>query len=39
MKDDEIEDLFKYGWLDTGIAIVLALLALVALSFFAGYLI
>jgi hypothetical protein len=38
MKDDEIEDLFKYGWLDTGIAIVLALVALVALSFFAGYL-
>jgi hypothetical protein len=38
MKDDEIEDLFKYGWLDTALAIVLALLALVALSFFAGYL-
>jgi len=38
MKDDEIEDLFKYGWLDTSIAIVLALVALVALSFFAGYL-
>lgn len=38
MKDDEIEDLFKYGWLDTGIAIVIALLALVALFFFAGYL-
>ena len=38
MKDDEVEDLFKYGWLDTGIAIVLALIALVALSFFAGYL-
>jgi hypothetical protein len=39
MKDDEIEDLFAYGWLDTALAIVLALLALVALSFFAGYLI
>jgi hypothetical protein len=38
MKDDEVEDLFAYGWIDTGIAIVLALLALVALSFFAGYL-
>ncbi len=38
MKDDEIENLFKYGWLDTALAIVLALLALVALSFFAGYL-
>ena len=38
MKDDEIEDLFSYGWLDSGIAIVIALLALVALFFFAGYL-
>jgi hypothetical protein len=38
MKDDEIEDLFKYGWLDTGIAIVLALLALVSLFFLEGYL-
>ena len=38
MKDDDVEDLFAYGWLDTRIAIVLALLALVALSFFAGYL-
>lgn len=38
MKDDEIENLFAYGWLDTVLAIVLALLALVALSFFAGYL-
>ena len=38
MKDDDVEALFAYGWLDTSIAIVLALLALVALSFFAGYL-
>jgi len=38
MKDDEIEDLFKYGWLDTAVAIVIALLALVALFFMAGYL-
>jgi hypothetical protein len=38
MKDDEIENLFAYGWLDTALAIVLALLALVALSFMAGYL-
>jgi hypothetical protein len=38
MKDDDVEDLFAYGWLDTGIAIVLALLAIAALSFFAGYL-
>ena len=38
MKDDEIEDLFKYGWLDTSIAIAIALLAIVALFFAAGYL-
>ena len=38
MKDDEVEDLFKYGWLDTGVAIVVALLAMVALFFMAGYL-
>jgi hypothetical protein len=38
MKDDEVEDLFRYGWLDTSIAIVLALLAMVSLFFFAGYL-
>ena len=38
MKDDEIEDLFVYGWLDTAVAIVVALLAMVALFFMAGYL-
>jgi len=38
MKDDDVEDLFAYGWLDTALAIVLALLALVALFFMAGYL-
>jgi hypothetical protein len=38
MKDDDVEDLFKYGWLDATIAIVIALLALVALFFMAGYL-
>jgi hypothetical protein len=38
MKDDEVENLFAYGWLDTAVAIVLALLALVALFFMAGYL-
>jgi hypothetical protein len=38
MKDDEVEDLFSYGWLDTAVAIVLALLALVALFFMVGYL-
>ena len=38
MNDDEVENLFTYGWLDTGIAIAIALLALVALFFMAGYL-
>ena len=38
MKDDEIENLFAYGWLDTTVAIVVALLAMVALFFMAGYL-
>ena len=38
MKDDEIEDLFAYGWLNTAVAIVVALLAMVALFFLAGYL-
>ena len=38
MKDDEIEDLFKYGWIDASIAIAIALLAIAALFFFAGYL-
>ena len=38
MKDDDVENLFAYGWLDTAVAIVLALVTLVALSFFAGYL-
>ena len=38
MKDDEVEDLFAYGWLDTALAIVVALLAMVALAFVAGYL-
>ena len=38
MKDDEIENLFAYGWIDASISIAIALLALVALFFFAGYL-
>ena len=38
MKDDEVEDLFAYGWLDTAVAIVVALLAIAALFFVAGYL-
>ena len=38
MKDEEIEDLFKYGWIDASIAIAIALLAIAALFFMAGYL-
>jgi hypothetical protein len=38
MRDDEVEDLFAYGWLDTAVAIVVALLAIAALFFVAGYL-
>ena len=38
MKDDEVENLFAYGWLDTTVAIVVALLAIAALFFMAGYL-
>ena len=38
MKDDD-EDLFKYGWLDTAISIILALCTLAALFFALGYLI
>jgi len=38
MKDDEVENLFAYSWLDAAVAIAIALLALVALFFMAGYL-
>lgn len=39
MKDDEVEGLFAYGWIDAALAIVLTLLAMAALFFLAGYLI
>jgi len=38
MKDDEVENLFAYSWLDAAVAIAIALLAIAALFFFAGYL-
>jgi hypothetical protein len=38
MKDDEVENLFAYGWIDAAVAIAIALLAIVALFFMAGYL-
>ena len=37
MKDDD-ENLFAYGWIDTALAIVLALCTLAALFFALGYL-
>ena len=39
MNDDNEEGLFKYGWLDCALAIVLTLCTLAALFFLAGYLI
>ena len=39
MKDDEVEGLFAYGWLDLAIAVILTLLAVAALFFALGYLI
>jgi hypothetical protein len=38
MKDDDVEDLFKYGWIDASIAIAIALLAIAEIFFMAGYL-
>ena len=39
MKDDEVEGLFAYGWMDCALAIILTLMAIAALFFAAGYLI
>ena len=38
MKDDEVEGLFAYGWLDLSLAVILTLLAVAALFFALGYL-
>ena len=37
--EDQDKFLFAYGWIDTGVAIVLTLCTLAALFFLAGYLI
>jgi hypothetical protein len=36
MKDDEIENLFKYSWLDAALAIAAAMIAMVSLFFLEG---
>lgn len=36
MKDDEVEDLFAWGWGDTAVAIAVVCVIL-AMGFFAGY--
>jgi hypothetical protein len=38
MKNDNEEGLFKYGWMDCALAVILTLLAIAALFFAAGYL-
>ena len=37
MKDDEVEDLFAWGWGDAAIAVAI-LCAIAAVGFFVGYL-
>jgi hypothetical protein len=38
MKDDEVEDLFAWGWGDLLLAVVSILCIIAAVGFFAGYL-
>ena len=38
MKDDEVEDLFAWGWLDLLLAVVVVACVIAAVGFFAGYL-
>ena len=38
MKDDEIEDLFAWGWVDLFCAVVVVACVIAAAGFFAGYL-
>lgn len=38
MKDDEVESLFAYGWLDLLLAAILTLCGIAVLFFAAGYL-
>ena len=38
MKDDEVESLFAYGWLDLFLAAILAICGVAGIAFVAGYL-
>lgn len=38
MKDDEIEDLFAWGWVDLFFAVILATCGVAGIAFVAGYL-
>lgn len=38
MKDDEVEGLFAYGWLDLFCALILATCGVAGIAFVAGYL-
>tara|TARA_R110000868_G_scaffold153883_1_gene379838 strand:+ start:383 stop:502 length:120 start_codon:yes stop_codon:yes gene_type:complete len=38
MKDDEVEDLFAWSWVDLFFAVVLALFGIAGIAFVAGYL-
>ena len=38
MKDDEVEDLFAWGWVDLFCAVILALCGIAGIAFVAGYL-
>jgi hypothetical protein len=38
MKDDEVEDLFAYGWVDLFFAVILAICGVAGIAFVAGYL-
>ena len=38
MKDDEVEDLFAWSWVDLFFAVILALCGIAGIAFAAGYL-
>ena len=38
MKDDEVEGLFAYGWVDLFFAVILAICGVAGIAFVAGYL-
>jgi hypothetical protein len=38
MKDDEVEDLFAWSWVDLVFAVILTICGIVGIAFAAGYL-